>query len=70
MEYEINKGTLAILPNEVADSLVYEDDERFLIHQTPFQIMEESCKYFGSTYEGRKDSAKAILELNIKFQLL
>ena len=70
MEYEINKGTLAILPNEVADSLVYEDDERFLIHQTPFQIMEESCKYFGSTYEGRKDSAKAILGAEYKVPVI
>ena len=38
MEYEINKGTLAIMPNESESSLVYEDDERFLIHQSPFQI--------------------------------
>ena len=54
MEYEINKGTLAIVPNEIDESLVYEDEERFLIHQSPFQIMEDSCKYFGSTYEGGK----------------
>ena len=57
MEYEINKGTLAIMPNENESSLVYEDEDRFLIEQSPFQIMEESCMYFGSTYEGRKESA-------------
>lgn len=34
----------------------YEINERFLIHQSSFQIMEESCKYFDSTYEGRKES--------------
>ena len=26
MEYEINKGTLAIMPNEEDKSLVYEDE--------------------------------------------
>lgn len=70
MEYEINKGTLAIMPNNIDESLVYEDDERFLIHQSPFQIMEESCKYFGSTYEGRKDSAKAILGAEYKVPVI
>lgn len=70
MEYEINRGTLAIMPNENSSSLVYEDDDRFLIHQTPFQIMEDSCKYFGSTYEGRKDSAKAILGAEYKVPVI
>ena len=60
MEYEINKGTLAIMPNEINQSLVYEDEDRFLVNQSPFEIMEDSCKYFGSTYEGRKDSDKSI----------
>lgn len=70
MEYEINKGTLAIMPNDNMSSLVYEDDERYLIKQTPFQIMEESCKYFGSTYEGRKDSAKSILGAEYKVPVI
>ena len=70
MEYEINRGTLATVPNEIDNSLVYEDDDRFLIHQTPFEIMEESCKYFGSTYEGRKESAKAILGAEYKVPVI
>ena len=70
MEYEINRGTLAIVPNEIDNRLVYEDDDRFLIHQTPFEIMEESCKYFGSTYEGRKESAKAILGAEYKVPVI
>ena len=70
MEYEINKGTLAIMPNEVDTSLVYEDEERFLVHQSPFQIMEDSCKYFGSTYEGRKDSARSILGAEYKVPVI
>ena len=39
MKYEISKGTLAILPNEKNSSLVYEDDNRYIIKETPFQIM-------------------------------
>ena len=70
MEYEINKGTLAIMPNENESSLVYEDEDRFLIEQSPFQIMEESCRYFGSTYEGRKDSARFILGAEYKVPVI
>ena len=61
MKYEVSNGTLAIIPNEKETSLVYEDDDRYIINQSPFKIMEDSCKYFGSTYNGRKESAKDIL---------
>ena len=70
MNYEISKGTLAIVPNEANSSLVYEDDERYLIHQTPFKIMEDSCMYFGSTYEGRKKGAKNILGAEYKVPIV
>ena len=70
MKYEISKGTLAILPNEKNSSVVYEDDERYIIKSTPFEIMEESCKYFGSTYEGRKDGAKEMLGAEYKVPIV
>lgn len=70
MKYEVSNGTLAIVPNEESSSLVYEDDDRYIIDQTPFKIMEESCKYFGSTYEGRKDSAKEILGAEYKVPIV
>lgn len=70
MKYEVSNGTLAIVPNEDFSSLVYEDEDRYIIDQTPFKIMEESCKYFGSTYEGRKDSAREILGAEYKVPII
>ena len=70
MQYEINKGTLAIIPNERESSLVYEDESRYIIDQRPFEIMEESCKYFGSTYQGRKESARVILGAEYKVPII
>ena len=49
MKYEISRGTLAIVPNDKENSVVYEDEERYIVDETAFKIMEESCKYFGST---------------------
>ena len=70
MKYEVSNGTLAIVPNERESSLVYEDDERYVIEQSPFKIMEDSCRYFGSTYEGRKDSARDILGAEYKVPIV
>ena len=70
MKYEISNGTLAIVPNEDDNSLIYEDNERFIVEESPFKIMEDSCKYFGSTYQGRKDSAKEILGAEYKIPVV
>ena len=70
MKYEFNKGTLAIVPNEENSCLVYEDEERYIISDSTFHVMEESCKYFGSTYAGRKDSAKEILGAEYKVPIV
>ncbi|CCY78842.1 transcription regulator [Mycoplasma sp. CAG:877] len=70
MKYEISRGTLAIVPNSEENSLVYEDDSRYIVNETPFKIMEDSCKYFGSTYNGRKDSAKSILGAEYKVPII
>lgn len=70
MKYEISKGTLAVVPNEVDSSLIYEDEERYIINEKPFSIMDDSCKYFGSTYEGRKNGAREILGAEYKVPIV
>ena len=69
MKYEISNGTLAIVPKEEG-SIVYEDDEQYKIDETPFKIMEDSCMYFGSSYNGRKESAREILGAEYKVPIL
>jgi len=69
-KYEFSKGTLAIVPNDETSSLVLEDKERYIIHNKPFQIMEDSCKYFGSSYQGRKEGAKSILGAEYKVPIV
>lgn len=69
-KYEFSRGTLAVVPNDKNSSLVYEDEDRYIIHETPFQIMEESCKYFGSSYAGRKAGAKEILGAEYKVPIV
>ena len=70
MKYEVSNGTLAIVPNEEKSSLVYEDDERFIVEQSPFRIMENSCEYFGSTYEGRKKGTTKLTGITHKVPII
>ena len=70
MNYEFSRGTLAIVPNNEESSLVYEDDNRYIVKQKPFKIMEDSCIYFGSTYDGRKKGAKEILGADYKVPIV
>ncbi len=69
-KYEFSKGTLAVVPNDQESSLVFEDNDRYIIQNTPFQIMEDSCRYFGSSYQGRKEGAKAILGAEYKVPIV
>ena len=69
-KYEFSKGTLAIVPNDEESSLVLEDNDRYIIQDIPFHIMEDSCKYFGSSYEGRKEGSKAILGAEYKVPII
>lgn len=70
MKYEVSNGTLAIVPRENESSLVYEDENQYVVEQSPFSIMEDSCKYFGSTYEGRKNGARDILGAEYKVPII
>ena len=70
MKYEISKGTLAVVPNDENSSLIYEEDSRYIIEENPYKIMDESCKYFWSTYEGRKNGARTILGAEYKVPIV
>lgn len=69
-KYEISKGTLAIVPNDQEGSFVFEDDNKYVVSIKPFKIMEDSCKYFGSSFEGRKEGAKSILGAEYKVPIV
>lgn len=70
-DYEINDDTLAIIPGEdIWDSIVMEDDCDYDINLKPLEIVDYSCKYFGSSYEGRKIGAGEILRSGYKLPIV
>jgi len=65
-EYEINCDTLAILPTDDIKSLVIEKENEYVIDNRPFQVMDYSCQYFGSTYHGREEGSRSMIGVSYK----
>ncbi len=69
-DYEINDDTLAIIPVDNKKTKVLEKDYEYVIEQNAYKVMDYSCQYFGSTYEGRKGGSKNILGTGYKVPIL
>ena len=70
MNYEINYDTEIILPLDKNSCKVVENGNQYIIDATPFAIIERSCEYFGSSYEGRKLGTKMLLGITHKSPII
>ena len=70
INYEINQGTLAIVPLKNGRCKIIEDDCEYLFNCTTFEILDHSCKYFGSSYNGRREGSKDLLGYNYKIPII
>lgn len=61
MDYEINRETLAIIPINENESKILENNDDYIIPKSTLEVMEHSCEYFGSTYDGRLKASKNML---------
>ena len=68
--YEINKSTLAIIPIDQNSSKIYEEEDNFVIKKSVSNIINSSCKYFGSSYNGRYEGSKDLLGMSYKLPII
>lgn len=68
--YEINEETLAVISVDYNKTKVIEKNREYLIDKRAYSIMDESCNYYGSTYKGRLNAAKNILNCSYKLPIL
>ena len=69
-EYEINEETMAIIPLGYYQTLVKEVNNEYIVDKKAYEIMEDSCEYYGSTYKGRLTAAKKILNSSYKIPII
>ena len=70
MNYEICQDTLAIIPIENGKSKVIETHGEIIVNKTPMEIIEDSCLYFGSSYDGRHTATKYLLGISYKSPII
>lgn len=68
--YEINKRTLLLTPENEKFTRIYEEDDEFIVPQTTNEIINNSCKFFGSSYEGRFNGTKALVGYSYKSPII
>lgn len=69
-DYEINKQTLAIISCGKEKSKIIEEDNEFFVNLPATKIIDDSCKFFGSSYEGRLNGTKSILGVSHKAPII
>ena len=68
--YEINYDTLAIIPISNKVSRVIEKDDSFIVNKNATEIIDDSCRYFGSTFKGRNEATKNLIGINYKSPII
>lgn len=69
-EYEINEETMAVIPINYYQTLIKEIDNEYVVDKRAYEIMEDSCEYYGSTYKGRLAAAKKMLNSSYKIPII
>lgn len=67
--YEVNSSTIAVLPLQKEKSiysLVIETEKSFQVKLKPMQIIDRSCRYYGSIYAGRKAGTFEMINVSHK----
>ena len=70
MNYEINYETQLIIPIGKNSSKVIEQEDEYFIKNNTLNILEHSCEYFGSSFEGRKEGTKKLLGITHKSPII
>lgn len=68
--YEINEDTMAVIPIGYEKTKIVEKNNEYVVNKKAYSIMDDSCRYYGSTYKGRLNAAKKILDCSYKLPIL
>ena len=68
--YELNMDTLAIIPLNANETKIVEKDDEFIIRLSSMKIIDDGCRFFGSTYAGRMEGTKSMIGINYKAPII
>lgn len=68
--YEISPSTIAIIPIDKNKVKVIEEENDYIILKSTNEIINNSCKFFGSSYIGRHEGTKHLTGINYKAPII
>ncbi len=68
--YEVNLDTLAIIPLNANETRIVEKNDEFIVNSSSMKIIDDGCRYFGSTYSGRMEGTKSMIGINYKAPII
>ena len=68
--YEINSSTLAVIAVDKRTSKIMEESNEFFVQKPVFEIINASCKFFGSSYVGRFEGTKYLTGISYKSPII
>ncbi len=69
-DYEINDETMALIQLGEEKTKIIEEDKEYVIDKSAYSIMDDSCKYFGSSYLGRVEGSKNMIGYEYKLPII
>lgn len=70
MDYFITKETLLIMPITRTQTKILENENVMLVDSKTFKIVNDNCKFYGSTYLNRVEFSKTILNCRCKMPII
>lgn len=68
--YIINSNTIAVIGIDNNTCKVIEIDDEKIIYKSSFSVIEDSCLYYGSSYQGRVDAANVLISNSYKVPIV
>ena len=69
-KYLISENTLMILPYYKNKSKVIENYITYIVNKKPFEIINDSCKSYGSSFEGRCEATNYMIGVKYKCPII
>ena len=64
--YEISSNTLLLYSIKNNETIIYESDIKYNINKKSSKIIDNSCRFFGSSLSGRQEGTKSLIGTSIK----
>jgi len=68
--YEISTETYALISENLSTTRIMEESQEILVNEAVNKIVSKSCRYFGSSFIGRVEGTKALINISYKAPII